>query len=42
VAVELSPEDLARINAIAPPGVAAGTRYPDAGYAYGDSPERGA
>jgi aryl-alcohol dehydrogenase-like predicted oxidoreductase len=42
VAVELSPEDLARINAILPPGAAAGTRYPDAGYAYGDSPERGA
>jgi aryl-alcohol dehydrogenase-like predicted oxidoreductase len=41
-AVELSAEDLARLEAIAPPGVAAGTRYPDAAYAYGDSPERGA
>jgi aryl-alcohol dehydrogenase-like predicted oxidoreductase len=41
-AVELTPEDLARLDAIAPPGVAAGTRYPDAAYAYGDSPERGA
>jgi aryl-alcohol dehydrogenase-like predicted oxidoreductase len=39
-AVRLSPEDLARLEAIAPPGVAEGTRYPDAGYAYGDSPER--
>jgi aryl-alcohol dehydrogenase-like predicted oxidoreductase len=41
-AVELSPEDLARLEAIAPPGAAEGTRYPDAGYSYGDSPERGA
>jgi aryl-alcohol dehydrogenase-like predicted oxidoreductase len=41
-AVELDPADLARLEAIAPPGVAAGTRYPDAAYAYGDSPERGA
>jgi aryl-alcohol dehydrogenase-like predicted oxidoreductase len=41
-AIELSPEDLARLEAIAPPGVAAGTRYPDSGYVYGDSPERGA
>jgi aryl-alcohol dehydrogenase-like predicted oxidoreductase len=40
--IELSPEDLARLEEIAPPGVAAGTRYPDAGYVYGDSPERGA
>ncbi len=40
--IELSPEDLVRLEAIAPPGVAEGTRYPDAGYAYGDSPERGA
>jgi aryl-alcohol dehydrogenase-like predicted oxidoreductase len=38
-AVELSPEDLARLEAIAPPGAAEGTRYPDAAYAYGDSPE---
>ena len=41
-AIELTPEDLARLEEIAPPGVAAGTRYPDAAYAYGDSPERGA
>ena len=41
-AVELSPEDLARLEAIAPPGAAEGTRYPDAGYSYGDSPARGA
>jgi aryl-alcohol dehydrogenase-like predicted oxidoreductase len=40
VAVELSQEDLARLAEIAPPGAAEGTRYPDAGYAYGDSPER--
>jgi aryl-alcohol dehydrogenase-like predicted oxidoreductase len=40
--VELSPEDLARLEAIAPPGAAEGTRYPDAGYSYGDSPARGA
>lgn len=39
-AVELSAEDLARLDAIAPPGVAAGGRYVDSGYAYGDSPER--
>jgi aryl-alcohol dehydrogenase-like predicted oxidoreductase len=29
--VHLTPEDLARIDAIAPRGVAAGTRYPEAG-----------
>jgi aryl-alcohol dehydrogenase-like predicted oxidoreductase len=40
VAVELSPDDLARLDAIAPPDVAVGGRYPDASYAYGDSPER--
>jgi aryl-alcohol dehydrogenase-like predicted oxidoreductase len=39
-AVELTEEDLARLDAIAPPGAAEGTRYPDATYAYGDSPER--
>jgi aryl-alcohol dehydrogenase-like predicted oxidoreductase len=38
-AVELSPEDLARLDAIAPPGVAVGGRYANAAYAYGDSPE---
>ncbi len=39
-AIELTADDLARLDAIAPPGAAEGTRYPDAGYAYGDSPER--
>jgi aryl-alcohol dehydrogenase-like predicted oxidoreductase len=29
--LELSPEDVARLDAAAPPGVAAGTRYPEAG-----------
>jgi aryl-alcohol dehydrogenase-like predicted oxidoreductase len=38
--VELSGEDLSRLSAIAPPDVAVGGRYADAGYAYGDSPER--
>ena len=42
VAVDLSADDLARLEAIAPPGAASGTRYPDSGYAYGDSPERAA
>jgi aryl-alcohol dehydrogenase-like predicted oxidoreductase len=41
-AVELSADDLARLGEIAPPGVAVGGRYADAGYAYGDSPERSA
>ena len=36
-AVELSAEELARLSSI---GSAEGTRYPDAGYAYGNSPER--
>jgi aryl-alcohol dehydrogenase-like predicted oxidoreductase len=39
-AVELTAGDLDRLAAIAPPGAAEGTRYPDAGYTYGDSPER--
>jgi aryl-alcohol dehydrogenase-like predicted oxidoreductase len=42
LAVELSDDDLARLGEIAPPGVAVGGRYADAGYAYGDSPERAA
>jgi aryl-alcohol dehydrogenase-like predicted oxidoreductase len=42
VAVELTAADLARLDEIAPPGVAAGGRYVNASYAYGDSPERGA
>jgi len=41
-AVELSREDLARLDAIAPPGAAQGSRYVDASYAYGDSPEKAA
>ena len=39
VAVELTAEDLARLDAIAPRDVAAGGRYADVNYAYGDSPE---
>ncbi|MGH7229802.1 MAG: aldo/keto reductase, partial [Nitrospiraceae bacterium] len=31
--IELTPDELARINAMAPLGVAAGTRYPDASMA---------
>ncbi|TFV92473.1 aldo/keto reductase [Blastococcus sp. CT_GayMR20] len=38
--VRLSADDLARLDGIAPPGVAAGGRYVDAAYSYGDSPER--
>jgi aryl-alcohol dehydrogenase-like predicted oxidoreductase len=36
--VELSADDLARLEAVAPPGVAAGERYPFA-HTYGESPE---
>jgi aryl-alcohol dehydrogenase-like predicted oxidoreductase len=36
--VELTPDDLARLDALAPAAV--GSRYADAGYQYGDSPER--
>jgi aryl-alcohol dehydrogenase-like predicted oxidoreductase len=39
-AVALSDDELARLSAIAPPGVAEGGRYADPAYAYGDSPER--
>jgi aryl-alcohol dehydrogenase-like predicted oxidoreductase len=39
--VQLTDEDLTRLGEIAPPGVAAGGRYADAAYAYGDSPEQG-
>lgn len=39
VAAELTADDLARLAAIAPPGVAEGGRYPDSRYAYGESPE---
>ncbi|MFD2090490.1 aldo/keto reductase [Blastococcus deserti] len=41
-AVELSPDDLAHLDAIAPPGVAVGGRYANTAYTYGDSPERAA
>jgi aryl-alcohol dehydrogenase-like predicted oxidoreductase len=40
--VQLTDGDLAELAGIAPPGVAQGGRYADSGYAYGDSPERGA
>jgi aryl-alcohol dehydrogenase-like predicted oxidoreductase len=40
--VELTPDDLARFEAIAPPGVAVGGRYADTSWGYGDSPEPGA
>jgi aryl-alcohol dehydrogenase-like predicted oxidoreductase len=39
-AVRLSAADLTRLGEIAPPGVAAGGRYADAAYAYGDSPAK--
>jgi aryl-alcohol dehydrogenase-like predicted oxidoreductase len=39
-AVQLGSDELARLDAIAPPGVAVGGRYVDGAYAYGDSPER--
>ncbi|MBW8764744.1 MAG: aldo/keto reductase, partial [Geodermatophilales bacterium] len=42
VAVQLSADDLTRLDAIAPPGVAVGGRYVNASYAYGDSTERDA
>ncbi|NHC14568.1 aldo/keto reductase [Motilibacter deserti] len=38
VAVQLTADDLRRLGEIAPPGAAAGGRYPQADYAYGDSP----
>jgi aryl-alcohol dehydrogenase-like predicted oxidoreductase len=40
--VDLAPEDMDRLAEIAPAGVAAGDRYPQADYTYGDSPARGA
>jgi aryl-alcohol dehydrogenase-like predicted oxidoreductase len=40
--VRLSAEDLHRLAEIAPRDVAAGGRYPQSDYAYGDSPERAA
>ena len=39
-AVSLTEDDLARLAAIAPVGVAAGARYPVPNYAYGDSLDR--
>jgi aryl-alcohol dehydrogenase-like predicted oxidoreductase len=38
--IELTADDLARLDAIAPPDVAVGSRYADASYSYGDSPEK--
>ena len=38
--VELTADDLAALERIAPPGAAEGGRYPNAQYAYGDSPAR--
>jgi aryl-alcohol dehydrogenase-like predicted oxidoreductase len=40
VAVELTGEDLARLEEIAPPGVAAGSRYRNMAPGYGESPEK--
>jgi aryl-alcohol dehydrogenase-like predicted oxidoreductase len=40
--VELSEEDLRRLDAIAPLDAAAGARYPQPDYSYGESPEMGA
>jgi aryl-alcohol dehydrogenase-like predicted oxidoreductase len=37
--VQLSAQDLAELEAIAPRGAAAGTRYTNANYSYGDTPE---
>jgi aryl-alcohol dehydrogenase-like predicted oxidoreductase len=37
--ITLTPDDMSRLDALAPQGVAAGARYPYA-YSYGDSPER--
>ncbi len=39
-AVTLTDDDVARLEAIAPPGAAEGGRYAQSGYAYGDSPAR--
>ncbi len=38
--VLLTADDLAKLAAIAPKGVAVGGRYPQSNYAYGDSPEQ--
>ncbi|MGI8682591.1 MAG: aldo/keto reductase [Mycobacteriales bacterium] len=39
--VQLTDEDLRQLDAIAPRDVAAGARYPQADYSYGDSPGQG-
>jgi len=39
-AVRLDEQDLQRLAEIAPPGVAAGSRYPQADYRYGESPRK--
>jgi aryl-alcohol dehydrogenase-like predicted oxidoreductase len=41
LAVELTAEDLARLDAAMPAGSAAGGRYAQAGYSYGDTPAPG-
>ncbi len=38
--VELTQADLERLDAIVPKGAAAGTRYAQANYGYGESPPR--
>jgi aryl-alcohol dehydrogenase-like predicted oxidoreductase len=42
VAVDLTDDDLARLEEIAPPGVAAGSRYRNMAPGYGESPEKSA
>jgi len=39
-AIELTGDDLARLEAIAPPGIAAGGRYRNSAPGYGESPEK--
>ncbi len=38
--VELTSQDLAQLDKIAPKGIAAGSRYPQENYSYGDSPQK--
>jgi aryl-alcohol dehydrogenase-like predicted oxidoreductase len=38
--LRLTAEELAQLESIVPPGAAAGSRYADAGYRYGDSPAK--
>ena len=41
IEVVLTPGEQERLSSLLPPGSAAGTRYPDAGYRYGSSPPLG-